>query len=65
MFLSIGKPNHNTAANRRFRKALENKGYDLKYVEVREGHNWDNRPPLVDDVLLHFYAPLYDLASDM
>jgi len=56
MFLSTGTPDDNTRANRRFRTILQGKGYDLKYLEVREGHNWDNWGPLVDDVLSHFYG---------
>ena len=58
MFLSTGKPNDNTTANRRFRNILQDKGYDLKYMEVRKGHNWDNWRPLIDDVLLYFYPRL-------
>lgn len=56
MFLSTGKPNDNTEANRRFRNVLRNKGYPMKYVETREGHNWNNWRPLIDDVLLYFYG---------
>lgn len=56
MFLSTGNPDDNTRANRKFRNVLRNKGYDLKYVEVRKGHDWDNWRPLVDDVLLYFYG---------
>ena len=56
MFLSTGRPNDNTTANRRFHRVLEEKGYTVKYIETNEGHNWDNWRPLVDDVLLYFYA---------
>lgn len=56
IFLSTGKPDDNTAANRRFHRVLKNKGYDMHYVEVREGHNWDNWRPLQDDVLRYFYS---------
>lgn len=56
IFLSTGQPNDNTRANRRFRTILKDKGYDMKYVEVREGHNWDNWEPLLDDALLYFYS---------
>ena len=56
IFLSTGKPNDNTAANRRFHKVLQDKGYDMQYVEVREGHNWGNWRPLLDDALLYMYA---------
>jgi len=56
MFLSTGNPNDNTKANRRFRSVLKEKGYTMKYIETREGHNWNNWRPLVDDVLLYFYG---------
>lgn len=65
MFLSTGRLNDNRRANRKFRRVLENKGYELKYIEVDEGHNWDNWRPLLDDVLLYFYAPASNIASDM
>ncbi len=56
MFLSTGAPNDNTRANRKFRTVLREKGYPMKYIETREGHNWDNWRPLIDDVLLYFYG---------
>jgi enterochelin esterase-like enzyme len=27
----------------------------MEYIEVREGHNWNNWRPLIDDVLKFFY----------
>ena len=56
IFLSTGKPNDNTRANRQFRDVLRSKGYRMKYVEVSEGHSWDNWRPLLDDVLIYFYG---------
>lgn len=56
IFLSTGRPDDNTRANRKFRRVLEKKGYDLNYIEVDEGHDWDNWRPLMDDVLRWFYA---------
>ena len=56
MFLSTGNPNDNTEANREFHRVLRDKGYPMKYIETREGHNWDNWRPLIDDVLLYFYG---------
>lgn len=56
IFLSTGVPDDNTQDNRRFRDVLQEKGYDMKYVEVRQGHNWDNWGPLLDDVLIYFYG---------
>ena len=58
VFLSTGEPNDNTTSNRRFRTLLKEKGYELKYIEVREDHNWDNWKPLIDDVLLYFYETM-------
>lgn len=56
IFLSTGRPDDNTRANRKFRTVLQEKGYDLEYVEVSEGHNWKNWRPLLDDVLVYFYG---------
>lgn len=56
IFLSTGKPNDNTAANRKFRQVLQDKGYEMQYIEVSQGHNWRNWRPLLDDVLRYFYA---------
>ena len=36
--------------------ALQDREYEMNYVETREGHNRDNWPPLVNDVLLYFYS---------
>jgi len=58
IFLSTGKPNDNVQDNRRFKAVLEDKGYDMKYVEVRKEHNWENWRPLIDDVLIHFYGSI-------
>jgi len=55
MFLSVGTRNDNTRAVKRFRNSLEDKGYDLTFIKVNEGHNWQNWGPLLDDVLLTFY----------
>lgn len=56
MFLSVGSRNDNTGAVKRFKKTLENKGYDLSFIKVRGEHNWKNWSPLLDDVLLTFFA---------
>lgn len=56
IFLSTGAPNDNTKANRRFHSILEEKGYPMEYVEVRQGHDWNNWRPLIDDLLVYFYG---------
>ena len=56
MFLSVGSRNDNTGAVKRFKKTLESKGYDLTYIKVTGEHNWRNWAPLLDDVLVTFFA---------
>lgn len=57
IFFSLGSRNDNTSDGRRFRRILERKGYDMLYKEVPHGHNWDNWQPLLDDLLIYFFAP--------
>jgi len=56
IFLSVGSRNDNTGAAKRFRKTLERKGYDLTFIKVAGEHNWENWSPLLDDVLVTFFA---------
>ncbi len=56
IFLSSGTVQDNEDATRRLKSILEEKGYPLHYVEVPFGHNWNNWGPLLDDVLLYFFA---------
>jgi enterochelin esterase-like enzyme len=56
MFLSVGSRNDNTGAVKRFKRTLENKGYDLTFIKVTGEHNWKNWTPLLDDVLVTFFA---------
>ena len=55
-FMSTGVPDDNTRENRRFRDILRDTGYPLHYVEVHEGHNWDNWRPLIDDALIYLFG---------
>jgi len=57
-FLSTGTENDNEATTRRLKRVLEDKGYEISYLEVPYGHNWRNWGPLIDDVLLYFFAPM-------
>ena len=56
IFLSTGSSNDTEVHARRLKKTLEKKGYDFEYIEVNEGHNWRNWGPLLDDVLIYFFA---------
>jgi enterochelin esterase-like enzyme len=55
MFLSVGTVNDNLTEIKRFRRTLEDKGYELTYTRVRKGHDWQNWAPLLDDILLTFF----------
>lgn len=56
IFLSTGTVNDKATATRRLKKILDAQGYDFKYIEVAEGHNWKNWKPMLDDILFYFYA---------
>ncbi|MEJ2273494.1 MAG: alpha/beta hydrolase-fold protein [Woeseiaceae bacterium] len=56
VFMSAGTRNDNLDAVRRFRWVLESKGYDLTFIKVRKGHDWENWGPLLDDVLVTFFS---------
>ncbi|MEM9325743.1 MAG: alpha/beta hydrolase-fold protein [Bacteroidota bacterium] len=56
IYLSTGTVNDKARDTRRLKRILEEKGYEFKYQEVPEGHNWKNWKPLLDDILLHFYG---------
>lgn len=56
IFLSTGTVNDKATATRRLKKILDNKGYNFKYLEVAEGHNWRNWKPMLDDILVYFYG---------
>lgn len=56
IYLSAGTKDDNLTAARRFRRVLEDKGYELEFTTVREGHDWRNWGPLLDDVLIHFFS---------
>ncbi len=56
IFLSSGTVNDNEGSTRRLHKILDDKGYDLHYVEVDQGHDWRNWKPLLDDMLRFFFS---------
>lgn len=56
IFLSTGSSRDNTAANRKFRRILQEKGYEMKFIQTSKGHSWENWRPLIDDVLLYFFG---------
>jgi len=56
IFMSTGAVNDTEEGTRRLKAILDAKGYHFKYLEVDEGHNWKNWKPLLDDILLYFFA---------
>lgn len=55
IFFTLGKINDNTEVGRDFKRILENKGYDMHYMEVNASHTWRNWRPLLDDALQYFF----------
>lgn len=39
-----------------YRRILEDKGYPVTYLEVPQGHNWNNWGPLLPEVLAAFFG---------
>lgn len=56
IFLSTGTLNDTEIGTRLLKKVLDDKGYVFKYKEVREGHNWSNWKPLIDEALVYFFG---------
>ncbi len=56
IFLSSGTKNDNEARTRHLKRILEDKGYQMSYVEVPYGHEWANWKPLLDDVLRYYFG---------
>lgn len=56
LFFSVGTKNDNTSAARKFKRVLIKKGYDVNYIEVPFGHEWENWRPLMDDMLRTFFS---------
>jgi len=57
IFLSTGYPWDFDA--RTMRAILEDKGYDLMYMEVPEGHSWGQWCSQLDDLLIYFFSPVH------
>ena len=55
-FISTGKIDDNESDTRRFVNIIKYKGYPIKFKVVKQGHNWKNWKPLIDDFLLYFYS---------
>lgn len=56
IFLSTGIKSDKAYETRKFKRILDSKGYNFKYIEVNEGHTWANWAPLFDDILEYFYG---------
>lgn len=54
-FISTGARNDGRRQARVLRKALEKKGYPIKYREVGGSHDWYNWRPLLDDILVYYF----------
>jgi enterochelin esterase-like enzyme len=54
-FISTGARNDGRRQTRVLQKALEKKGYPIKYREVGGSHDWYNWRPLLDDILVYYF----------
>ncbi|MDN5215902.1 alpha/beta hydrolase-fold protein [Fulvivirgaceae bacterium BMA12] len=56
IYLSTGAKNDTEVGTRYLKKVLDKQGYQIKYQEVDEEHNWNNWRPLIDDALIYFFS---------
>lgn len=56
VFMSTGTIYDTADEARQLRDILEERGYDLRYVEVNEGHSWGNWRALMDEPLIYFFG---------
>lgn len=54
-FISTGARNDGRRQTRVLQKALQKKGYPIKYREVSGSHDWYNWKPLLDDILVYYF----------
>ena len=55
VFISAGNEGEITRRTLKLKRVLEKKGYPILYKKSREGHNWRNWRPQLDDVLIYFF----------
>lgn len=56
IFMSTGTINDAEKFSRQMKKICDGKGYEIKYIEVPEGHSWGNWQALIDDMLVYFWG---------
>ena len=56
IIMTTGTINDTQAGALQMKNILTKKGYELKYIEVPEGHSWGNWRALLDDVLIYFFG---------
>jgi len=55
-YISTGTIHDAELAARRMKSVLDQKGYELRYSEHPEGHNWVNWQARLSDILLYFWG---------
>ncbi len=56
IYMSTGTIHDTKLDARRMRSIYEEKGYQLKYREVNEGHSWGNWRALIAEILIYFFG---------
>lgn len=57
IFMSTGLINDTQVRARQMRDVLQNKGYQLSYQEVNQGHSWGNWRALLNEPLEYLFPP--------
>ncbi len=56
IYMSTGVINDTQVRAREMKAIMLNKGYELSYTEVNQGHSWGNWRALIDEPLIYFFG---------
>jgi len=56
VYLSTGTINDGEKKTQRFKRMLKSTGHQVKFKSTKQGHNWRNWKPMLDNILLYFFS---------
>lgn len=56
VYLSTGTINDDEQTSQTFKRTLKSLGHQVKFKTTKQGHNWRNWTPMIDNILLYFFA---------
>lgn len=56
VYISTGTINDGEKQTQRFKRMLKQTGHKVRYKSTRQGHNWRNWRPMLDNILLYYFG---------